>query len=487
MVALTDYWYYGQIERILLHTCRLFMNFQVSIDKDSDGKDILKTVPCMPAFADKTVAAMMVSNSDVFPQTAPKLIVQLTGVHLANERQMGPAYHPDKTTITERRFNEEIGNYYDGREQGMGSSFEITRLNPIPLGLTIKLHILTTLYSQKFQLFEQIRALFSPDNTLQVSENPLDWNRISAITLTDIDYSSKLANLQSNELDDMVLTFKIDTNLDLPAEVTKMKSIIQQINTDINIYEQNLADEFGWTFDDSVRNIFTPTECSIKVSNNNTITLYDPYGIKTKQSWKEIFDIYKIPMYAKNAMMALLTNKDINIRSNDIRGSITINKNNPTQLNFIIDPDSLPATTLNDINDIIDPLISFPEIEGDDRNTGLPPAKLGQRYLIISDIASNTTAWGVIVNNEGIVAHAKENQIIEYMEHTIKQDDGSFKTFNAWTIVFDPTNLPGKPIVRCIADDLIKRIYTYNKDEKTWVDYINSYYQAGYFKIYLNN
>lgn len=484
-MQLTDYWYYGQIERILLHTCRMFMNFQISIDKDANGDDILKKVPCLPAFNDKTVASMMTGNSDVFAQTAPKIIVQLTGLHLANERQMGPAYGVDKTVITERRFNEETGNYYDGREQGMGSSFEITRLNPIPLGLTVKIHILTTNHSQKLQIFEQIRGLFTPNNTLQVSENPLDWNRISAITLTDIDYSSKLANLQSNDLDDMVLTFKIDTNLDLPAEVTKMKNIIQQINTDINI-EQELANELGWTFNDSVRNIFTPTECSIKVSNNNTITLYDPYGIKTKQSWKEIFDIYKIPMYAKNIMMVLLTNKDINIRSNDIRGSITINENNPTQLNFLIDPDSLPAPTLPDINDIIDPLISFPKIDND-TYSDLPSVEIGQRYLIISDISSNTTAWGVIVDNEGVVTHARENQIIEYMKHTIKQDDGSFKTFNAWTIVFDPKNITGKPIVRCLADDLIKRIYTYNKNDQSWVDYINCYYRAGYFKIYLNN
>lgn len=480
MTELVDYWYFGQIERILLHTCRIFMNFQISVDKDSNGEDILKKVPCMPAFADKTVAAMMVANSDVFPQTAPKMILQLTGVHLANERQMGPAYEVDKTVITERRFDEETGNYIDGREQGMGSSYEITRLNPIPLGLTVKLHILTTLYSQKFQLFEQIRAIFTPDSTLQVSENPLDWDRIASITLTEIDYSSKLSNAQSNELDDMVLTFKIDTNLDLPAEVSKMKNIVQQINTDVNIYEQNLADEYGWSFDDSVRNIFTPTECSIKVSNNNTITLYDPYGIRTKQSWKQIYDIYKIPMTAKNVMMALLTNPDITIRSNDVKGSVMINQDNPTQLNFVIDPDSLPAPTLEDINDIIDPLVSFPTEE-------LPEAQIGQRYLIISDIGSNTTAWGIIVNDEGVVSHARENQIIEYKKHTIRQDNGSFRTFDAWTIVYDPKTSSGKPLVRCVADDLIKRIYTYSKEDRTWVDYINTYYRSGYFKIYLNN
>lgn len=454
MVALTDYWYYGQIERILLHTCRLFMSFQISTDKDSEGNDILKTVPCMPAFNDKTVANMITGNSDVFPQSAPKMIVQLKDISLNTERQMGDAYQHYKTSISERAFDDRNNNY----TSELGNSYEITRLNPVPLGLTVDLHILTTMYSQKMQLFEQIRPLFTPTLELQVSENPLDWNRICSITLTNLNFSSKLNNLNSSELDDMVLTFKIDTNLDLPAEISRIKSIIQEINTNI---DSGIVDEFGWSFNDSSTTIFTPTGCSIKVLDN-IITLYDAYGIKTNKSWEEIFKLYKIKN--NKAQIALLTNKNILNRTNDIIGDIEIT-DNPSELKFTIDKNTLPSSTVDHIDDIIDPMIQFP-------NKGLPEANNGQRYLIISDISDNTTAWGIIKDESGNICHAKENQIIEYRNGN-------------WIISYNPESME-KSIVRCMADDLIKNVYIYDKASKTWVDYINRFYKEGYFKLLYN-
>ena len=457
MVALTDYWYYGQVERILLHTCRLFMNFQISIDKDSDGMDILKRVPCMPAFNDKTVASMITGNSDVFPQSAPKMIVQLKNIHLDSDRQMGEAYQHYQTSITERQYNEAIGNYDDE----IGSSYEITRLNPIPLGLTVDLHILTTMYSHKMQLFEQIRPLFTPTLELQVSENPLDWNRICSITLTNLEFSSRSSNLNSAELDDMVMTFKINTNLDFPAEISRIKSIIQEVNTSIN---SGIMSEFGWNFDESnkIGSTYTPTGSTIKVSNNDTITLYDAYGINSNKSWKEIFDLYKLNN--KKVQIALLTTKNILNRNQDIIGDVEFG-DFPNKLKFIIDKNTLPSSTVENIDDIIDPMVQFP-------HNHLPEALDGQRYLIISDISSNTTAWGIIKDESGNITHAKENQIIEYR-------DGN------WVIVYDPL-LNDVSIVRCMADDLFKNIYMYDKSSKTWVDYINRYYKEGYFRILSN-
>ena len=460
MVALTDYWYYGQVERIMLHTARFFCNFQISVGRDENGEDILQRVPLNTAFNDKTVAGIMSGNSDVMMQVAPRMILQLTGVSLNSEQTMGPAYKDVHTTMTERAWDEEAGNYYDGRDYGMGDSYEITRLNPVPLGLTFKLHILTTLYSQKFQLFEQIRPLFTPSAEVQVSENPLDWDRYAWIVLNDVEFSSKLNNVASNELDDMVLTFKVNTNLDMPAEIMKTRNDIHQVNIQLN----SMANEFGWDFDLGNTLIYTPTECSIKVKNNSKIQLLSPYGIKSDKTWKDIYDIYKLSCKADNIHISLLQNKDIKNRSGDISGLITIDNDNPDYLNLILDSDTLPRPNL-DINDIIDPLVNFPE-------NGLEPSEEGQKYLIISDIANNTTAWGMIVDENGNPTHAKENQIIEYRN-------------GFWTVIYKPEEFIGRSIVRCMADDIIGNLYIYDNKDKTWVDYINKHYKAGYFRIWV--
>lgn len=461
MVALTDYWYYGQVERIMLHTARFFCNLQISVGKDEDGEDILKRVPLNTAFNDKTVASLMSGASDTFMQVAPRMILQLTGVSMNNERTMGPAYKDVHTTMTERAWNEEAGNYYDGREHGMGDSYEITRLNPVPLGLTFKLHILTTLYSQKFQLFEQIRPLFSPTAEIQVSENPLDWDRYAQITMTDIEFSNKLNNNNSNELDDMVLTFKVDTNLDMPAEIMLTRNEIQQVNVQLN----NLANELGWDFELGNTQIFTPTECSVKVIGNNKVQLLDPYGIKSTKTWKDIYDIYKLSIKATNIHMSLLQNKDIKNRAGDVSGLVMVDNENPVYLNIILDNDTLPSPTVDNVNDIIDPLAQFPE-------NGLPEAEEGQRYLIVSDVSSNTTAWGIIKDESGNTTHAKENQIIEYRN-------------GFWTIVYNPEDVNGRSIVRCMADDIITNLYVYDSKQKTWLDLINKLYKSGYFRIWV--
>lgn len=79
----------------------------------------------------------------------------------------------------------------------------------------------------------------------------------------------------------------------------------------------------------------------------------------------------------------------------------------------------------------------------------------------------------MIKDQQGKPTHAKENQIIEYIN-------------GFWTVVYDPTEIAGVSIVGCMADDLIKNLYIYDKNERTWVDYINKHYKSGYFRFWLS-
>ena len=120
----------------------------------------------------------------------------------------------------------------------------------------------------------------------------------------------------------------------------KTRNDIQQVNIQLN----SMANEFGWDFELGNTLIYTPTECSIRVKNNNKIQLLSPYGIKSNKTWKDIYDIYKLSCVADNIHISLLQDKDIKNRSGDISGLITIDNENPDYLNLILDSDTLPIS-----------------------------------------------------------------------------------------------------------------------------------------------
>jgi hypothetical protein len=84
----------------------------------------------------------------------------------------------------------------------------------------------------------------------------------------------------------------------------------------------------------------------------------------------------------------------------------------PTDDRFLlvdIDPDTIPANTLEPVNAVINPLLSGP-------GEGLPSPVLGQRYLLTEDTGSydsiaSPVAWQGLAS-QTLVANA--NDIIEY-------------------------------------------------------------------------
>jgi hypothetical protein len=266
----TNYWYYSQIRGIILHTLRLFQNFCISEGIDEDKNPILRRVPCVYMSTDKSVLHMLNNATDTVLEVCPKMVLTISEVKLNNDKIAGSPYFPFETSITEKRFNEDTGNY----EYNPGNSYNITRLNPLPMGIIFKLYILTSMQEHKFQLFEQMRALFSPTLELQTSENPLDWTRVTAITLTQLNWSSRgTTNLDSTTLDSMDMTFEINTNLDMPSLVQKEKMIEQIVNSIGS--GDTLEDIMSWSLEDTTRTYYSPT-------NNRVSVFYDESDDKQK-------------------------------------------------------------------------------------------------------------------------------------------------------------------------------------------------------------
>lgn len=448
MVQNVNYWYNAQIRHLILCTIRLFSNFSISDGIDDRGNQILRRIPCTFMTSDKSAATELMSNTDTYVQSAPRMILTISSLKMNSEKMGGSPYYNYESEFTEKEFDEELGNYINKP----GDTYHVTRLNPIPLGVTFKLYILSTMVSQKLQLLEQIRTLFTPTLELQTSENPLDWSRLTAITMTDINWSSKgTMNLDTTNFDMMDFTFEIDMNLDLPAIVEHSK-IIETIIEDLNSYGKNVL--YGWELDSISRDYYTPTDTSIILSNNDEITLIPN---ERCPNWYKLLKTYGINYNSTTTKLKLHCNINDYTNPKNISGFLTINPSNPLKANIVISDTELPKTNLPNVDSIIDPHDFQPQnIEG-------------ERYLLVNDLGSDTKIWGQIYNNSNeLIDIFPKNSIIEFKN-------------NHWTLMTDPDNEPAEYYVRDNED--IKYIYTYNEDYKVWVDCINKKYRPGYWRL----
>lgn len=446
MTQNVNYWYNSQIRTLILHTQRLFSNFYISTGKDENGDDKLKRVPVVFMTNDKTVASIINKNTDTIIETAPKMVLTISDIHLNNDKFSGSPYYEYETEVTEKKYDDENNNYvYEP-----GNSYHIKRLNPVPLGVSFKLYILTTKLEQKFQLFEQIRALFTPTLELQTSENPLDWTRLTAITLTNVNYSNKgTTNLDSTALDVMDMTFEVDTNLDLPALVTRNR-IIETIITDMGNVS-NKDEIWGWADEDIIRTYYKPDDVTIVVKDNNIVQMTPNARVK---NWNDLFKMYGIK--SSNTFLHCMVNSDIDNRQ-EIYGEITINEKDNTQLIYNIDEDFLPKPNIDNVQAIINP------------HDFVPNNVENERYLIVDSIPNNTKMWGTLKDKFGNeISYIPENCIIEYKN-------------NFWTLMLNPIDEPAEYFVRDLSD--AKFLYVWNISYKCWVDFINRKYRPGFWRI----
>ena len=455
MVANVNYWYYSQVRGIILHTLRLFSNFRVSEGKDENGNPKLRRVPVVYMSTDKSVLYMLNNASDTVLESCPKMVLAINEIRANEKLQSGAPYYEFSTSFTEKKFDEEKGNYIDE----VGDSYTIRRANPVPLGITFKLYILTSMQDQKFQLFEQIRALFTPTLELQTSENPLDWTRVTAITLTGINWSSKgTTNLDSTTLDSMDMTFEVNTNLDMPSLIQRERMIEEIVNTigDGSGYE----DIISWSLEDTSRTFYSPSNNRIKLFVNDNgkqcIQLLPSDKCKT---WGELIKLYGITYTPteKDIKVHCLTSGNVDKR-NDIKGVLEITDLDSSIAFYNIQDGSLPSDDeCIFVDAIIDPT-SFKPSEED--NT---------IYLIDKEIGSGSKWWGELLNENGEpIDKIDANCIIQRVN-------------GKWIIFADPRKYTGSILLKDRSEPNF--IYTYNQEYNMWIDYINKTYQVGFWRI----
>ena len=452
-----QYWYDEQVRRYILQFIRIFHAFKVK-EGSRDGGDVrYNTVPIRYADPSRMVSHILRQNSENVINSTPFIGVSIQSLQIARDRTQDP-FFTDTKSITERKFNEDTQSY----DSTQGNQYTINRYMPVPYNLTMQVDIWTPNTDTKLQLMEQILVLFNPTIQLQQNSNPFDWTQIVEVELTDIQFTNRSIPAGVDEqIDVSTLTFQLPIWINPPAKV-KRQSIIHEIHSNIITdfggnalseigYDEDIQDFFR-SFDIQSRLIVSPGNYKVSVLNS-AVTLFDSAGVN-KQSWTPLLEMYDKELKDNTSLIKLKNTNDMDDDSQDLAGTIAKNPSDDTQLIFNLDTDTLPASTIGNINKIIDPQKNVP---GDGTLDNL---SIGQRYLITEDLSSSGyPEWNI---------NASVNDVIEF--------DGS-----KWSVSYDASaNSDSTAITKNLNTT---KVYKWNG--KTWLSIYEGEYNPGYWTLVL--
>jgi hypothetical protein len=460
---LMDYFYDNQIRRYLLQFITIFENLQWKSGKTRNGDPIYRTVPIKLAMTNRQVAAIQRNNSENVINTVPQMSCWIQDFAIARNRTQLPNGESD-VQIYERDIDEQTNKYTDRP----GRSYSVQRMMAVPYDITMQLDVWSSNEDQKQQIIEQILMLFNPSIDLQTGTNPIDWTSLTIVELSNITWSSRSIPIgTSNEIEVTSLTFKMPIWISPPAKMKKL-SIIQQIV--LNISEKKKSGYFDFNQGNSETDyispdyvtenmaqvIVSPEDRSIEV-NNNIVGLRTHAGIDNVDGnvlkWEDLITLYGKIRPGRSQLRLKTTNSIENFK-NDIVGFLEYDLTDPNNLIWTIDPTTLPANTMPDINAVINPYKSWP-------GKILPAAQEGQRYLLLEQIHGNVVGWNSL--------DANPLDIIEFVN-------------GKWEVAFSAYENKNGPVQFVLNIHTGKQLKFINQE---WTMAIDGEYKPGYWRIFL--
>lgn len=476
-----DYFYDEQLRKYRLQFGRLFAGFITKTGKGRNGTVQNRQVPIHYGNISRMVAHIIKKQSENSILSTPVMSFFITSLNPSPERRQYPV-HIDRSLIDERKFNNTTKQY----EKGIGDRFTVERLMPVPYDLTMQLDIYTSNEFEKDQIVEQILMLFNPSVDLQTSSSPLDWTALTYVELLDdITWDSRQIPVGDTETISVAsLKFKMPIWISPPANVTRRKAVdtiitnVQAVKElpDFDVLEDVRPEDLAASF------VITPYDYRIKISNF-TIRLTENHD-EFFHDWSELETTYTDEITDEST----LTIKHRFGDSTGITGKLQ-KTDDPEVLNWIVNPEDLYSNTIPNVDLVIDPTENYP---GDGK---IPLPALGQRYLLVDDMAVNapgwavpladrtSTTWGVIEEDpryltEGtdtdplnvpmwrIVPDAKANDIIQY--------NGT-----EWEIAFSSTS--NEPEI--VTSSLSNTQYRWSPEIAEWQPTIDKVYYPGTWTI----
>lgn len=319
-----DYFYDGQVKRVLSHIIRMFSEFQVQSGFDDDGNPKFRKVPCR--YADMSRQALQLINgaSENVANYAPIMTVSIQSLKMERENVRSPV-HQD--TIIGTNVSPAYNSYTDQLDE----QYHVRRHNPVPWELVFDVNIWATTMVNKMELWEQIATVFAPSVTLKISTNPLDWTAEERVELIAANFTSRsIPQGTTDDLDIATMSFKTTIWMSLPATVKKA-SIIEQINTSISLGKDEMDIELG-SVQDIASDVYTPNNLQVRVTRNSSNANVEQYqaellsysGLNTGPgggllSWQTYLDYLRPQWEDKGAYLKL---NSVLEDANPVRGTI---------------------------------------------------------------------------------------------------------------------------------------------------------------------
>lgn len=451
---MSNFFYDAQIRRYLLQFIRIFAD--LSIEETRNGATVQERVPVLYGDPSRMVANILRNNSENTIMPSPAMSVWISGLEQAADRRQDMT-HVSKKNINERA-RDSNGNYTDE----IGNQYSLERLMPVPYTLSLQLDIWTTNTTTKMQIVEQIATWFNDRIQLQQNSNVYDWTSLFEVIMTGITWSNRgIPQGTESERDIASITFDLPIWLNPPAKL-KTKRWIEQIVTNIKSVndisdvdlDSRLLDPLG-CFSNLSQVIISPDNIKLSVQsgpNGLQATLLD-----TNYNWTTLLQLHNLSQ--EQTKLYLKTDNNIDSDDGDIIADISFTENSNIA-NLTVDLDTVPGSTLPDVNEIVDPLADLP-------GGSLPAAAVGQRYIISSDIdypnepainsVNGNSPWGALTAYDG--------DIVQY--------NGT-----KWEVVFE-SRFETLEVVNVLStNDTLK----FNRAE--WIYLYQGEFTPGYWRIF---
>jgi hypothetical protein len=438
-------------------------NFQVEFGKDATGNRALQTIPVYWGDPSRQASQILRQNSENTLNAVPAMSVYIGGLAYDRQRLQSPTFE-FVTAVREKVFNDVTDTFSNVQDQ----IYTVDRLMPAPYKLTMKLDIWTSNTEQKHQIIEQLAPLFNPALEIQSTDNYLDWTSLSAVELTDVNYTSRSVPAGADESYDIAsMTFDLPIWLSLPAKVKRGGVVTQVIanifdeagNIDINTYGQGPFTTQRITLM-NLRVFFSGNTLTLYKENTNVGADGTVYG--PRQRWDNIINYYGKITNGVSQVRLQFPYPDTN-GVHEIVGTVALNPADYTQLLYTVDTMTLPANTLTAVNAIIDPY----NVEV---NSALLNPTAGTRFLVLNPIGNafiNAAGAAVWAGPLGTDLVANANDIIEY--------NGSY-----WTVSFDSQRVPSVQYVTNLNTTI-----QYRWTGKDWVKSYEGMYNSGEWSLVL--
>jgi len=453
-----QFFYSGQIRRFVIQFIRMMSNFQVEYGTETDGSVSLLRVPVFYGDGSRQAAQIIKNNSENTISSAPAIAVYISGLTYDRERVQDP-YHVSKIHVRKRGYDEELCIPTQRQEDSM----TIERLMPVPFNLQLKCDIWTSNTQQKLQLIEQICCLFNPSIEIQNTDNYVDWTSLSAVTLTDVNWSSRSVPVGTDDsIDIFTLTFELPIWLSAPAKVKKL-GVIQKIIASIYDPKGELDEDSILESNLVSRQYITPLNYGIVYIGDEMILVKeneiatDTGKIGERDSWPALIDLYG-KLKDGSSQIRL----QIDEEGNEIVGTIRFVPEDKSILIFEPFEDTLPRNTIQPVDAIIDPISSS-------MNISFTLPETGTRYLLVNSVGYAENQQGAILwkgsGGEDLIANA--NDIIEF--------NGQF-----WETKFDSNAVTNVEYVSNLNTSI-----QYKWSGKEWVKSYHGHYRAGKWSLVL--